>query len=186
MTKPTRIERAMVLMVSPLIRPFVYRQFVERIGLKGGEKVIDFGSGWGDESYYISPLLSDGGHLTLLDVSSEWQQVARRRLRRFSNMTFVNSDIFHAGLADCSFDVVVVHYVLHDIPPREREGTVKEIARKLRPGGFIYLNEPLVKQHGMPEGEIVALMNGAGLVRESSRVSLGFFEGKFSRPPSPC
>ncbi len=177
--EPTRIEQRLMTSFSWLARPVMYRPFVERIGLKGDEKVLDLGSGWGDVTYCMLPKLTKGGGVTLMDPSSGWQETSKRHLRKFSGLTFVNSDIFGAGFADASFDVVVIHFVLHHVPDEVRESTVKEIAKKLRPGGFVYISEPTSLKDGMPSDEIIRLMTGAGLTVERAKSSRRFFEGKF-------
>jgi len=179
---PSKLEVAVILLGSRLYRRFVYKPFVERIGLRGNERVLDFGAGWGDVAFYAAPKLTRGGTMTLLDISSTWQQVAKKRLKRFSNLSFVNADIFAAGIPEGSYDVIVVHFMLHDIPRQERGGIVQELARKLKPGGYLYLSEPTVKSHGMPIDEIQELMRAAGLSMESTRPFKRFFEGKFTRP----
>jgi len=180
--EPTRLEQRLMVSFSWLARPVIYRPFVERIGLKGGEKVLDFGAGWGDVTYCLVPRLTKGGSVTVMDPSSGWQETAKRHLRKFSGLTFVESDIFGAGFADASFDVVVIHFVLHHVPSEIRESTVREIAKKLRPGGFVYISEPNSKKDGMPSDEITELMTKAGLISDRARSSKRFFEGKFVKP----
>ena len=181
-TDPSRLEVAATLLGSRLYRIFIYKPFVERIGLRGSERVLDFGAGWGDVAFYAAPKLAQGGSMTLLDISTTWQQVAKKRLRRFSNLSFVNADVFSAGVEDGSYDVIVVHFMLHDIPPPQRRAIITELAKKLRHNGFVYISEPTVKSHGIPSDEILDLMQTAGLHMESKRVSRRFFEGKFTRP----
>ncbi len=180
-TDPSRFEIAVTLFGSRLIRRIIYKPFVERIGLHGDEKVLDFGAGWGDSTYFAAPLLNKGGTITLLDISSGWQRVAKRRLAGLNNIVFVNADIFSAGLADSSFDVIIVHFMLHDIPPEERPSIVKELAKKLKPGGFVFLGEPTAKSHGMPAEEVDRLMLDAGLTRTYSRYPKKEYEAKFVR-----
>ncbi len=181
-TNPTKSEIAGILLFSRLSRRLKYRPFVERMGLRGDEQVLDFGAGWGDSTFYVSPRLNDKGHVTLLDISSGWQEVAKKRLSRFSNLSFVNADIFSAGIGDGSFDVIVVHFMLHDIPRPDRGAIVKELANKLKPGGYMFLGEPTARSHGMTADEILSLMSAAGLVAEVRRQSRRYFEGKFTRP----
>lgn len=180
-TEPTRMEIALTLLASRIGRRFFYAGFVNRIRLRGDESVIDFGSGWGDNAYYLAKRLNGGGRVTLLDISSGWQTVARRRLRRFANLSFVNADIFSANLPDDGFDLAVISYVLHDIPAAERRGIVTELARKLKPGGSIYLREPTSDSHGMPVDEIEKLMHEAGFSVVRSETKKKNFEGLFSK-----
>ena len=162
-TNPGKTEIACTLLVSRLFRRVLYHGFVAEMGLKGDEKVLDFGAGWGDNSYYIAEQLGKGGKVTLLDVSSAWQDVARKRLRRYTNVDFVNADIFSSGLPEESFDIIVVSYVIHDIDPKERQAVVQELAKKLKHGGSIWLREPTRKVHGMRVEEIKELMNRANM-----------------------
>jgi ubiquinone/menaquinone biosynthesis C-methylase UbiE len=57
-TKPSRGQVALVLLASKIGRRMNYRKFVEEIGLRGGENVLDFGAGWGDNTYFIAKKLS--------------------------------------------------------------------------------------------------------------------------------
>ena len=178
-TDPTRLEIALTLFASRFVRGLIYKPFVERIGLKGDERVLDFGAGWGDVTFFVAPLLGKGGSVTLLDISSGWQRVAKKRLNDIKNISFVNADIFSAGLPDQSFDVIVIHFMLHDIPTEERQAIVKELAKKLKPGGFVYLGEPTTKSHGMTSAEIDRLMSDAGLRRTYSKDQRKQYEARF-------
>jgi ubiquinone/menaquinone biosynthesis C-methylase UbiE len=180
-TKPSKIEIAFVLLASRLTRRFRYRKFVEEIGLKGGENVLDFGAGWGDNTYYIAKSLSEKGRVAALDISQEWQMLAKKRLKDFHNIDFVNSDIRSSSLPKGSFDVIVVSYVLHDIPTNERAEIVKSLASKLKPTGFIKLREPTKERHGMPVGEIRSLMKKAGLKESSSNAGKKEFKARYSK-----
>jgi ubiquinone/menaquinone biosynthesis C-methylase UbiE len=168
-TEPSRIGIALTLLASRIARRRRYEGFVEGIGLHGNEMVLDFGAGWGDISYFIAARLNKGGRVTALDVSKEWQEVARKRLRMFQNIDYVNADVRSDGLTDASYDVIVINYVLHDIPKNERATTVKELAKKLKPAGFIELREPIGKHHGIQPVEVASLMEGAHL-KESAHV----------------
>ena len=105
-TDPTPTEIALVLLISNLTRRLRYHSFIDDIGLEGDELVLDFGSGWGDNTRYLSDALNKGGHVLALDVSSKWQEVIRKRLKGRKNIEYVNSDLFSARLPDSSFDVI--------------------------------------------------------------------------------
>lgn len=166
---PTRTEVALVLLISNLTRRFRYRPFIDDMDLKGHESVLDFGSGWGDNTRYISDALDKGGSVVALDISSKWQEIIKRRLKGRKNIVYINSDVRTASLQDSSFDAVVIHYVLHEVPHVDRLPIVKELASKLKAGGFIQLREPSKIGHGMAIKEARSLMSEAGL-SESHKV----------------
>jgi ubiquinone/menaquinone biosynthesis C-methylase UbiE len=180
-TKPGRVEIAFVLLASRLTRRTRYQKFIEQIGLKGGENVLDFGAGWGDNTFYIAKSLTGNGRVTALDVSEEWQVVAKKRLKNFHNIDFVQSDIRSSSLPNGSFDVIVVSYVLHDIPIKERAKIVKNLAGKLKPTGFIQLREPTKERHGMPVDEIRSLMVKAGLKESNATLGKKEFKARYSK-----
>lgn len=180
-TDPTRAQIALVLLASKTAWRWRYRRFIDDIGLKGDELVLDFGSGWGDNTRHISDALDKGGRVFALDISSKWQEIIRRRLNGRKNIEYVNSDIRTSAIPDSSFDVIVIHYVLHEVPMEDRTQTVKELVGKLKPGGFIHLREPTKKGHGMQIEEAGALMKEAGL-RESQTVARkGYFQARYSK-----
>ena len=180
-TEPSRAEIALVLFASRLTRRSRYQRFVEGIGLKGNETVLDFGAGWGENTRRIAQRLNKGGEVTALDVSRQWQDVAKKRLRKYRNVTFVNEDVRSAGLNDGSFDVIVVSNVLHDIPKTERSAIVKELTKKLKQNGFIQLRERTGPGHGMPSEEITSLMSSNKLKESSPEHSRNVFQARYSK-----
>jgi ubiquinone/menaquinone biosynthesis C-methylase UbiE len=179
-TDPSRARIAFILFASRFVRK-KYESFVEGIGLQGDETVMDFGAGWGENTRNIAEKLDKGGKVVALDVSRQWQDVVRKRLQGFSNVELVNADVRSAGLPDATFDVIVIHYVLHDIPRRERLGIVRELAKKLKPHGFIELREPTRLRHGMPVTEIKSLMAGNNLKESRTKIVKGEFQARFSK-----
>jgi len=180
-TDPTRTEIFLVLLSSNLTRRLRYRRFIEDVGLKGDELVLDFGSGWGDNTRYISDALDKGGRVFALDISTKWQEIIRDRLKGRKNIEYVNSDLQAACLPDRSFDVIVVHYVLHEVPVDDRLPTVKELASKLKSGGFIHLREPTKKGHGMSIEEVRSLMSKVGLTESLKVERKGSFQVRYTR-----
>ena len=67
------------------------------------------------------------------------------------------------GLPAESFDVALVHWMLHDVHPQDRPEIVAELARLLRPGGRLFLREPTAAKHGMPSAQARELFAAAGL-----------------------
>ena len=130
-----------------------YNKYIQSIQLTGSENILDFGSGGGNASKLIAERIP-GGHLTCLEPSTCWIKRLRKRLRKFKNVTFINTYIENADIPENSFDVILIHHVLHDIHPKKRAGVVKQLSRILKPGGKIYIREPIKLSHGMPYEEI--------------------------------
>jgi ubiquinone/menaquinone biosynthesis C-methylase UbiE len=145
----------------------MYKEYVDRLGLKGNERVLDFGSGSGNPARFIAPLLTDGGRLTCVDVSRTWVDVAQRRLGKYPNVEFKLGDIAALDLPDAGYDVVFVHFVLHDIAAAERPRIVQHLALKLKRDGRLFIREPL--RFIAPE-EIRLLMRQSGLAEVGASI----------------
>jgi SAM-dependent methyltransferase len=115
--------------------PLLYHPYFKTFGLKGDEKVLDFGCGGGAGSRCLVSLLNQNGRLTCVDTSNFWIDKARKRLSRYGNVECRAGDIRELDIADFTFDVISVFHVIHDIPPAERRDTVKALSRKLKAGG---------------------------------------------------
>lgn len=162
----------------------LYRDYVNRLGLRGHERVLDFGSGSGNPACFIAPILQrGGGRLTGVDVSRRWIEVAQRRLARYPNAGFRLGDIATLDLPDGGYDVVFIHFVLHDIPATDRARIIAALARKLALLGALFIREPL---RFIAPDEVRALLEDNGL-REASTATTAIptqgrvYEGVFRR-----
>ena len=133
--------------------------------------------------------MHDDGHLTCLDISPTWLAEAKRRLGRSPNVDFLLGDAREIGLPEAAFDVVIAHYVLHDIDRPALAPTVIALARSIRPGGRFVAVEPMGSRHthaALSADDLVAVMSAAGL-REVSREEMASIAGRamvavFRRP----
>jgi ubiquinone/menaquinone biosynthesis C-methylase UbiE len=147
------------LLLSPL-----YRRYVDQMGLRGDERVLDYGCGSGAAARHLAKRLrAGGGRLTCMDVSERWQRSAKKALRAYPDVEYRRGDVRTMGLPAESFDVVLVHWMLHDVHPRDRPSIVAELARLLRPGGRLFSREPTAAKHGMPAARARELFAAAGL-----------------------
>ena len=117
---------------------------------------------------HLAPRLRDGGSVTCVDICPPLIRIAEKRLRRYSNARCLLGRIETHALDPGSFDRIVIHNALHDIPRDERQEAVTELARVLKPEGKLHLREPVKPSHGATPDEIRALMNGVGLEEERS------------------
>lgn len=104
----------------------------EALADKPFRSLLDLGTGTGRILELFAPRLERG---TGLDMSLAMLQVARARLDRagLRHCTVRQGDIYDLPMPKDSFDVVIVHQVLHYLD--DAAGAIREAARVLRPGG---------------------------------------------------
>jgi ubiquinone/menaquinone biosynthesis C-methylase UbiE len=161
--EPGRAEAFAARLFTNLLLSPLYRRYVDQMGLRGDERVLDYGCGSGAASRHIAKRLKAGGRHTSMDVSERWQRTARRALRACPEVEFRLGDVRTMDLPGAGFDVVLVHWMLHDVAPWDRPSIVAELARLLRPGGRLFSREPTGAKHGMPAAQARELFAAAGL-----------------------
>lgn len=161
--------------------PLLYNPYFRTFGLKGDEKVLDFGCGGGAGSRCLANLLNENGYLTCVDVSRYWIAKARKRLENYSNVECKSGDIRELDIPDSSFDVISTIHVIHDITPAERQDIVNVLSQKLKTGGLLFIREPIKQSHGMPVNEIRALLADAGLQEIEYKETKSEYTGKYQK-----
>ncbi|NLI92686.1 MAG: class I SAM-dependent methyltransferase [Peptococcaceae bacterium] len=185
--EPSQGEVFIRSLLAPLLERMYYKPFVTKMGLKGNEKVIDFGSGPGICAKCIANVLHHGGQLSCVDISSRWLEAARRRLSGYRNATFYQGKIGDLNLKPSGYDLIVIHFVIHDIPKPERKEILDHLKQALRSGGRIIIREPLDEKHGIQTEELHALFTGCdlrkiSLTTEKLRFAGHIAEGIFQKP----
>jgi ubiquinone/menaquinone biosynthesis C-methylase UbiE len=166
-TTPSRLAMAGYRFIYDPLRAGYLRGLVASLALTGSENVLDFGSGPGSEAIHLTRALDGGGRVACLDVSSSWLAEARERLRGVDNVDFLLGSATEVGLPAEAYDLVVAHYVLHDVDPDSLPGALAALARSLRRGGRFLVVEPVGSHHGLSADELVSLMREAGLAEQS-------------------
>ena len=161
--EPGRAEAQAARLFTNLLLSPLYGRFVDDMDLRGDERVLDYGSGSGAAARHLARRLERAGHLTCVDVSARWQAVLRRVLRAYPAVEFRLGDVRTMELPEAGYDVVLMHWMLHDVPPWDRPPILAELARLLRPGGRLFSREPTSSKHGMPAAEVRRLLAAAGL-----------------------
>ena len=170
-----------------IMRPY-YARYVRALRLRGDERVLDYGSGSGGLAAHLADALAArGGRLTCVDVSETWCGVAQRALQHYDRVVCHCGDIAALDLEDGAYDLVLSHFVLHDVPLCERPAIVRHLARKLRPGGRFVLREPASDDHGISPTDIRRVMEPAGLeevalVARTILLAQHVSDGEFRKP----
>ena len=169
------------VMMNGALSP-LYRRYVDEMRLRGDERVLDYGSGSGAAARHLAKRLgAGGGSLDCIDVSARWQRLLQKTLSGCPGVVLRLGDIRTMGLEEGSYDVVLVHWMLHDIHPADRPSIIAELARLLRPGGRLFLREPTGARHGLPAAQVRSLLTAAGLTETLATEGKGAVLGEHYR-----
>ena len=109
-----------------------------RLRLTPGQRLLDIGCGLGDAALALAEDLGRHGEVVGIDASTEMITGARNRARAASSRArFVVGDALELPEPDCSFDAVRSERTLQWLT--DADAAVAEMARVLRPGGFLSL-----------------------------------------------
>lgn len=159
----------------------LYNPYIKSFGIRGNERILDFGCGGGISSQCIAKKLTKGGFLTCVDTSIFWMKKAEKRLRKYSSVELKTGNIRELDIPDSSYDIASIVHVIHDIEPELRQAIVNLLAAKLREGGRLFIIEPTKESHGMPIEEIQTLMNNAGLIETNKTIKKSSYRGEFTK-----
>lgn len=113
-----------------------------------GLRVLDLGSGAGQDAYILAQLVGAAGRVTGVDTTPEQLAVARAHLDwhadvfGYANVDFVEGDIERLGelgLAEASFDLIVSNCVINLVA--DKAAVFRAAHRLLKPGGEMYFSD---------------------------------------------
>lgn len=130
-----RIPDAAIASFAGVGNPF------ELLELRGGEKVLDLGSGSGMDVFVAALRVGEQGHVTGIDMTDAQLEKADdlRERAGLRNVTFRRGFIEETPLEDASVDVVISNGVIN--LSAQKEQVFEEIARVLRPGGRMSISD---------------------------------------------
>lgn len=116
---------------------FISYRLIGDARLRTGYHVLDIGCGTGYPAILAAQAVGSEGMVVGLDLSEEMLAVARRKagVLGLSNLVFQTRDVTTLPFDSASFDAVISRFCLMFLPETGR--TVHEIARILRPGGYV-------------------------------------------------
>lgn len=155
------------------------RALITQMTLAPGLRVLDIGSGTGTFAVQLKQLHP---RITVLGLDPDPRAVARAETKARNAGVEVHFDRAFADqlpYADSSFDRVSCTFMLSLVPAGEKEATLTEVRRVLKPTGsfhlldlvkqpprnlFARLLQPRKRLHTCTDDQIVALMRHAGFV----------------------
>jgi SAM-dependent methyltransferase len=113
---------------------------LEELHLLPGQRVLDAGCGYGQETADLAALVAPDGLAVGLDASRSMLAEARRRTAQLAHQPrFEHGDVTALPLDDASFDACRAETLLQHVGDPQR--AVAELARVTRPGGRVALLE---------------------------------------------
>lgn len=111
-------------------------KLLQFVGVKSGDKVLDFGCGPGGYSIAAADIVGDTGKVYALDI----QLLAGERMKKLAakkglkNIETICSGC-ETGLPDATLDIVLLYDILHMLS--EPDKILAELYRALKPGGIL-------------------------------------------------
>jgi ubiquinone/menaquinone biosynthesis C-methylase UbiE len=129
---------------DPLIRSTLRestfkRHLVKQAGIKKGHRVLDLGCGTGTLALLIKSHYPKAEVLGL-DADPKVLEAARAKATRAHlNVRFDHGMAFELPYPDASFDRVISSLLFHHLTRENKERTLREVFRALRPGGELHV-----------------------------------------------
>jgi ubiquinone/menaquinone biosynthesis C-methylase UbiE len=131
-----------------------------------GRHIVELGCGAAHLSRALLTRHPDRG-VTALEV--DIRQHAKNLAAPQTGLAFVAAGTQAIPFPDARFDQALMLKPLHHAPLPLLSQALREVARVLRPGGHLYVSEPV---YGGPFNEVIRVFNDEGAVRAAAQAAL--------------
>lgn len=131
-----------------------------------GQRIIELGCGNARLARQLVQAYPTS-HVTGLEVDE--RQHAKNLAVPQEGLSFVAAGAQAVPFAEASFDLALMLKSLHHVPLHLLDQALSEVARVLRPGGHLYVSEPV---YDGPLNDIVRLFNDEGEVRAAAQAAV--------------
>jgi ubiquinone/menaquinone biosynthesis C-methylase UbiE len=143
------------------------QKLLDEASLEPGQKVLDIGSGTGTFAVLLKqrhPAVEVIG----LDPDPKALARARRKAERArASIRFDQGFADALAYPEATFDVVFSSFMFHHLEAANREKTLQEVCRVLRPGGIFYLLDFEASDSGSGHG-LIRLFHAGDRLRDNS------------------
>ncbi|CAD5373913.1 Methylase involved in ubiquinone/menaquinone biosynthesis [Rubrivivax sp. A210] len=131
-----------------------------------GQHIIELGCGAAQLSRALVAR-HPGSRVTALEVDT--LQHAKNLAAPQEGLAFVMAGAQAIPCADSGFDLALMLKSLHHVPIDLMAQALREVARVLRPGGHLYVSEPV---YGGPFNDVIRVFNDEGVVRAAAQAAV--------------
>lgn len=170
------------------------RKLVQRLGIKTGQQVIEFGTGTGA---FAQAAAETGASVIAVDISPAMLAYAEKRAAEAGlsdQITFVREGFLSYQHSGTAVDFIVTKYAFHHLPDFWKGITLKQFMGMVKTGGSLYLEDvifsfaPDIVEHSietwisdMGNGESFSRIDFAGHVRDEYSTYGWILEGLMER-----
>ena len=115
-----------------------------------GGRTLQIACVYGDLTVRLDRQIAEGGTLDVVDVMPIQLQNLQRKLPRDAKTRLLHRDSTSLGLAEASYDRVLLFFLLHEQPMAVRRRTLAEAIRVAKPGGKIVVVDYHQPRRGHP------------------------------------
>ena len=154
-----------------------YRVFFdafERLGLKDGMVIADWGCGGGDSLRVIAGRARQKGlkiNLVGVDATAAAVEYAREKSADFPEMSYIHSDVMSPAIKEKQFDVVISSLFTHHFPEEDWIRLIRKMADSARQ--YVVIND--LHRHWFAYhsiGVLTRLFSRSEMVRHDSKLSV--------------
>jgi ubiquinone/menaquinone biosynthesis C-methylase UbiE len=156
---------------------------IDRMGLKGGMRVLDVGCGPGRLTIPLAKHVGPKGEVVALDIQEKMLQKLEERIKNnhLSNVRLLLGDVGKGKiLEENSFDCAILVTVLGEIP--DKKSALKEIFKALKPEGILSVTEVLPDPDFQKQSKVLRLAAAVGFVLVKKYGNILTFTMNFIKP----
>lgn len=176
--EPTLLEVVITELVGNTLGKSYYRKLIKELSINAEDKVLDYCSGSGIISKEIAKYLKNG-QLVYADVSEKWLMHAAKKLMHCKNSKAERIQNFQSFISGGDYDIILVHFALHDFPDEYQQLIVNQLIKNLKPSGRIYFREPLGSSHGIEMHELANILEQTKKLSYEYKIEKNRFVGKY-------
>jgi len=111
-----------------------------------------------------------------------------RAAKKYPNVNFKLGYIRTLDIQDGTYDVIIMHFVLHHIPHDIQLASMRALERALKRNGTLFVREPTKESHGTGVHDIQQLLDASGVHEKEgatltpSLVWVHIYSGAYVKP----